>query len=767
MNEFGDIALGYSISGKDLNPSIRFTGRKESDPINQMTFIEQNILEGNHSQSSANPDTKWRWGDYSMMSVDPVNNSFWYTNEYIGTANTTDWKTRIASFSLDCAVFTDDEDEFISRVQLGTLIDNASNGWSQPDGYGDFRHIIADMQPGSSENIIITLGSPNVLDKCGIWVDWDQNGNYQDIDEVILPIDGTPSTGFTATIDVPSFAKVGITTLRVRICWDDVAEPCDTCFYGEVEDYSIRVSPYMWEGTLNEDWSMKWNWLNQQVPNSLIAKVSIPDKTNDPVIYDNSIKVKNLTIGNSANLTISPMGDLTVMGNLINNGTLTIASDQNGTGSLIHKSAGVNGIVKRYLTQEKWHFFSSPVSNATATIFDLPPGESDIYLRTHVQNGNTWGPWITNPTTALLLGRGYEVWVDDNVNQDETVEINGVLNTNNYTTGAGGFYPLEFNAGHGLNLIGNPYPSAIEANIHQWTKANVANSVWTWSPDDANYVYWNGIDGTNTNGYGTMTGGIIPSMQGFFVLATAAAPSLTIPQSSRLHSDQAYYKSIEEILPENTLKITCTGNNYKDVVYISFNENATNEFDPKYDVLKIFGLDEAPQLYSVITGNELSINSICDIHNNRIVELRFKCGLPEIFKINTEGQESFYPLIPIIFEDFSNNYTQNIRDIPEYSFSYQQPGEELIFYIHFYIPDDIDLNEYNRINIYSFGKTIYLDNTENLNGQVCVYDRIGKQIHEQNIRMGLNEIVLDASIGYYIVRFISDNYTVSKKVFID
>jgi hypothetical protein len=40
-----------------------------------------------------------RWGDYSAMTVDPVDNcTFWYTNEYLKASGTFNWSTRIASF---------------------------------------------------------------------------------------------------------------------------------------------------------------------------------------------------------------------------------------------------------------------------------------------------------------------------------------------------------------------------------------------------------------------------------------------------------------------------------------------------------------------------------------------------------------------------------------------------------------------------------------------------------------------------------------------
>lgn len=96
MNSIGDMALGYSVSdATSIYPSIRYTGRFASDPLGQMTFSEQNIMTGTGYQSGSSA----RWGDYSMMSVDPVDDgTFWYTTEYIQTTGTASWQTRIASF---------------------------------------------------------------------------------------------------------------------------------------------------------------------------------------------------------------------------------------------------------------------------------------------------------------------------------------------------------------------------------------------------------------------------------------------------------------------------------------------------------------------------------------------------------------------------------------------------------------------------------------------------------------------------------------------
>lgn len=94
MDGEGNIGLGYSVSGASTFPSIRFTGRLASDPLNQMTFDETDVVIGEYTQSGTN-----RWGDYSMMSVDPGDDAtFWYTNEYIDEDG--EWLTQIASFQL-------------------------------------------------------------------------------------------------------------------------------------------------------------------------------------------------------------------------------------------------------------------------------------------------------------------------------------------------------------------------------------------------------------------------------------------------------------------------------------------------------------------------------------------------------------------------------------------------------------------------------------------------------------------------------------------
>jgi hypothetical protein len=94
MDKAGDIALGYSKSSSSMFPSIAYTGRVPTDALGTME-AENTITTGGGSQQ---PNLN-RWGDYSAMTVDPVDDcTFWYTNEYLKSSGTFNWSTRIASF---------------------------------------------------------------------------------------------------------------------------------------------------------------------------------------------------------------------------------------------------------------------------------------------------------------------------------------------------------------------------------------------------------------------------------------------------------------------------------------------------------------------------------------------------------------------------------------------------------------------------------------------------------------------------------------------
>jgi hypothetical protein len=95
MDGSGNIAVGYSASSGTISPQIRYAGRLAGDPLNTLAQGEGTLFAGTGSQTG----TSSRWGDYSDITVDPVDDcTFWYTNEYYSTTSSFNWRTRIASF---------------------------------------------------------------------------------------------------------------------------------------------------------------------------------------------------------------------------------------------------------------------------------------------------------------------------------------------------------------------------------------------------------------------------------------------------------------------------------------------------------------------------------------------------------------------------------------------------------------------------------------------------------------------------------------------
>ena len=100
MDKDGNIALGYSKSSTTVEPGAYVTGRLASDPINTMG-AEVQMQAGIGAQLGAGN----RWGDYSSMTLDPIDQcTFYYTNEYLKTNGGFNWSTRIAAFKFpSCA----------------------------------------------------------------------------------------------------------------------------------------------------------------------------------------------------------------------------------------------------------------------------------------------------------------------------------------------------------------------------------------------------------------------------------------------------------------------------------------------------------------------------------------------------------------------------------------------------------------------------------------------------------------------------------------
>jgi len=127
--------------------------------------------------------------------------------------------------------------EHIQRVQLGSI-----NNLTAYSTYTDYTNLSTSVIVGNSYPITVTLGSPYSGDQCGVWVDWNQDGDFYDAGETIS-LTGVSVGPYSGTIIPPAGAIAGNTRMRVRVIYTGTISPCGTTSFGEVEDYTINVVP--------------------------------------------------------------------------------------------------------------------------------------------------------------------------------------------------------------------------------------------------------------------------------------------------------------------------------------------------------------------------------------------------------------------------------------------------------------------------------------------------------------------------------------------
>ncbi len=139
-----------------------------------------------------------------------------------------------------CEATTSTEDEYIENVEFGS-IDNSS-GWQ--GAVADYTDMTNTMEPGGSQEIIVSNGTPWSSDMVTVWIDWNANKELGDASNetyVLTNVGGSGET-FEGTINVPATQQAAQYRMRVRMTYSSDPEPCDEASYGEIEDYTLVVA---------------------------------------------------------------------------------------------------------------------------------------------------------------------------------------------------------------------------------------------------------------------------------------------------------------------------------------------------------------------------------------------------------------------------------------------------------------------------------------------------------------------------------------------
>lgn len=474
---------------------------------------------------------------------------------------------------------------------------------------------------------------------------------------------------------------------------------------------------------------------------------------------DCDFSLTNLTItSGKVQLDVGANINITGTASLGDANALVIQSNSSGNGSLI-ASGTVTGTasVERYIEaysdgSDGWHNISSPVNNMVIDGSDFDPGVNDD-LFAWSESSNQWLNYKigANNITNFTNGTGYLVAYESTA----TKKFTGSINTSDVS-----FSNLSVGDGSGWHLLGNPFASALKWKNGDWLMTNIGGVAKIWNETAGNYT------DISANGY-------IPSTNGFFVQAANAANEITIPASARFHNSQNNYKIGHADTLNETLIVVVTNdqNAYYDKSIIGFRDVATEEWDLEFDSRKLTGSETAPQIWTVVAEEEYSTNFLPHVFESYVLPLKFDAGVDGNYEFSFEGLESFYLINYVSLED---KFTGNIIDLvltPFYSFSALTTDASDRFLLHFIGVTNVDerIVDINTINIYSNTNDLYINSTTNelITGKVVIYNTLGQKVFEDRIQNTKHySSTLELQTGHYVVHLISEQQTISKKVFL-
>lgn len=325
------------------------------------------------------------------------------------------------------------------------------------------------------------------------------------------------------------------------------------------------------------------------------------------------------------------------------------------------------------------------------------------------------------------------------------------------------------------NLIGNPYPSALDADAFFTANPEIDGAIFFWSQNttpsnDANgnqqsnfdlsdYAIINSL-GETAGGDGITPNRYIPSGQAFFVsYSDAAIPesvngdvkqgSATFNNGMRVNTNNDQFFRIADKSKSNNFEklwIDLTSDNgiYNQIL-IGYADAATDAYDGMaYDTPKNLSVNAVATIYSIIDGHSRKFaiqgKNSNSLNEDEIIKLGFKTGVDvaTIYELSVpQLTGDFIGNHPIVLKDNLLNTAHNLKENP-YSFT-SEVGEfndrfEIVFNSEALSNDEFEVVE-NDLSIIEHrnGDVVFKLNSSLMMKHIQVIDLQGRVLYDFNV----------------------------------
>ena len=440
---------------------------------------------------------------------------------------------------------------------------------------------------------------------------------------------------------------------------------------------SCTSSPVVSVNIVNQTSTTTWNgsgWSNGNPDGTktiiIASTASQPFTISTPNVSGCSLIVNSgavVTIPSGVTLTIT--NSVTTNGQLIfeNNSSLVQTTNAVNTGDIVYKR---ETSVSRYdLT-----YWSTPVTKSGFTLYNLSPDTLGDKFSYYDSDAAAW--MINyNGTMVMEIGKSYNVrapqYFDTNTPSVFTAVFTGVPNNGNIPVNT---------VSEKWNLIGNPFPSAIDAKKLMADNPNLG-ALYFWGhnalptqavPGDNNFYYSN--DFTTYNGTGTAGGnglpfdGYIAATQGFF--AKPSTGTIIFNNDIRRPGSNAqFYKTAESSIEKNRLWLNMThADGVLKQALVGYVQGATNTIDLNYDAVTI-GANSYIDFYSISESKKLTIQGrALPFDSSDLVPLGYKALIGGDFTISIDHGDGFFYTQAVYLEDKTTGKITDLRK-ENYTFS--------------------------------------------------------------------------------------------------
>ncbi len=482
-------------------------------------------------------------------------------------------------------------DQAVYTTEGATPDRDAASCWNTSPNYNRWFKFTA-----SSSSVIVTV-------KTG-----DGYGTIQNINLALWDSDGVTELACARYTNADDDVTLSYNNLTVGNVYYISVDNYDSAAKGTFT-LCLHDTAITWTGNIDTDWHKEGNWEPKIIPTDMdyVLIPSNPSGGHFPeTMSDEAGLAMVLTIRPGAHVVI-PQGHYLDIGK-----QLYILANETSAGALIDYNSGNNLVlgdmayIQRYLTGGDYHYLSTPIEGET--VEDAFQGSYAHYWYDETQGTDDrmlgW-QWASGTMQNAL---GYAVYYTN----DKLIQFSGSkVNSGDYSVGVtftDGSLPAD---DRGFNLVGNPYPSAIDANAFIDANTDVIEgTVYFWNDANGDGVYqsedyalWNGA-GTAGVGGGQTPNGKIGAHQGFMVKATTNG-QVVFHNSMRDTNNSQFFRPSETI---NRLRFQLHDDHRISDALIAFKSDASDDFDRLYDGRKA-AVSTYLSLYTKVGNTPLGIQT--------------------------------------------------------------------------------------------------------------------------------------------------------------